>query len=207
MKSQEILCVHWKFQYDGWQIWDQMRNKTPFFNISLAIKVSSYLYLNLYKCGCICLQSRTKRGLPYLLVFSCFVFFASVSGFTTLGILLTFKTHHFFGTNFPFFFPQICWRSTQTCYYVTLLKMGRFWMEFYNLPWSIEQCIYLPRFFPFTHLWLLTTNMTRTIWQFFINFRIHFKFAQKWSMISTYLIFIFSWKISASMTFELAPQP
>lgn len=119
-------------------------------------------------------------------VFSCFVFFASVSGFTTLGILLTFKTP-FFGTNFPFFFSQICWRSTQTCYYVTLLKMGRFWMEFYNLPWSIEQCIYLPRFFPFTHLWLLTTNMTRTIWQFFINFRIHFKFAQKWNIISSFL--------------------
>lgn len=75
MKSQEILCVHWKFQYDGRHIWDIMWNKTPFFNISLAIKVSSYLYLNLYKCGCICLQSRTKRGLPYLLVFSCFVFF------------------------------------------------------------------------------------------------------------------------------------
>lgn len=208
MKSQEILCVHWKFQYDGRQIWDQMWNKTPFFNISLAIKVSSYLYLNLYKCGCICLQSRTKRGLPYLLVFSCFVFFLHPSVDLQLWEYYWHLKHTLFRNKLSiFFFPQICWRSTQTCYYVTLLKIGRFWMEFYNLPWSIEQCIYLPRFFPFTHLWLLTTNMTRSIWQFFINFRIHFKFAQKWSMISTYLIFIFSWKISASMTFELAPQP
>lgn len=184
-----------------------MWNKTPVFNISLAIKVSSYLYLNLYKCGCICLQSRTKRGLPILLVFSCFVFFLHPSVDLQLWEYYWHLKHTLFRNKLSIFFSQICWRSMQTCYYVTLLKMGQFWMEFYNLPWSIEQCIYLPRFFPFTHLWLLTTNMTRTIWQFFINFRIHFIFAQKWSIISTYLIFIFSWKISASMTFELATQP
>lgn len=42
--------------------------------------------------------------------------------------------------------------------------------------------------------------MTRNFWQlFFINFRFHFnfKFAQNWSFISTYLIFIFSWTVSA----------
>lgn len=113
--------------------------------------------------------------------------------------------HTLFRNKLSIFLSQMCWRSTQTYYYVTLLKMGRFWMEFYNLPWSIEQCIYLPRFFPFTHLWLLTTNMTRTIWQFFINFRIHFnfKFAQKWSIISTYLIFIFSWKLKSRLQWPL----
>lgn len=46
-----------------------VKMKSPLFNISLAIEASSYLHLNLCKCEFICLQSKTKPGLQFQVVF------------------------------------------------------------------------------------------------------------------------------------------
>lgn len=139
-KPQKIL---WSLKISIWWYADLKSNvkmKSPFRNISLATEVSSYLYLNLCKCGLISLQSRTKRDLPFL-------FFATVNGLTTLGILSTFDTHplfnkfcHSFVTKSLSFKADLLLRNTT--------DDGSVLKEFYSQPWSIKQCFCLLHFLP-----------------------------------------------------------